>query len=78
MVANAEAVAKPRAQINFEQAAIKKHEISISNVDEAYQNLNETIESLNKQLDNTFGQERVNLLNQINNAIGRQNTLLST
>lgn len=70
--------AQGRAQINFEQTAIKKHEISISNVDEAYQNLNETIESLNKQLDNTFGQKRVDALNQINNALDRQNTLLST
>lgn len=68
--------AQGRAQINFEQAAIKKHEISISNVDEAYQNLNETIESLNKQLDNTFGQKRVDTLNQINNALDRQNELL--
>lgn len=65
------------ANIAINDAEAKKHETSISNIDEAYQNLNETIESLNKQLDNTFGQERVNLLNQINDAIDRQNTLLS-
>ena len=76
IVDSAEAVAKPRAQINFEQTAVKKYETSVSNVDEAYQNLNETIESLNKQLDNIFGQERINLLNQINDAIDRQNSLL--
>ena len=66
------------ANIAINDAEIKKYETSISNIDEAYNNLGQTIEALEKQLDKAFGKERIEILEDMNDALNRQNALLET